>query len=470
MKNLSVYFIYSFSIAALLILFLNNKNTKIQFTDEQFFDGFDRNLTQFAKRSHARSLPDTFLPGFRSNRTVEFYVYEGPGFDFYEDCFEYYGPDAKRNPPMDITDRQYKHAGSFKFLEGIENHAWRVKDPELAKIFVVPALLGQVIRRGRCRGKSAKKMIQDLVFNLGRSKHWKRNNGLDHVLLDTDYRIEGTDKNLKQIRKYLKNMTVGHHVNYPLINLNDETGLKKNFQRDPRGCDWACTVLVPMNEREIHRETSLNYEDFKNRPNDLFFMGQWDERAGYRTRTQISKIIKNNEFHGLNYIYTNVKQYGGLQDCNFKVCLKHYNCHCKSGPRSWNLYPKLLGQSKFALAMSGDNAGSTRYFDAPNSGLIPIFIADQAFTDALPFTSKVPWRDFSFFIPETGNSEDLAAEIRSIVNSDDRILRRKFEMLMRYRDELSWTRNAGKVGENFIEEAWDRCVQPFIKNSDLYGK
>lgn len=265
------------------------------------------------------------------------------------------------------------------------------------------------------------------------------------------------------IQKYLRNMTVGHHVLAPFLNLN--VGLKVNYQYT---LPWACTVMVPMNEREIDPNTKLNFEDFKKRPVDLFFMGQWDSRKGYNIRRRVASIIEP-KFKDYTYIYTNSQVKSKLPVCNFEKCLETHQCICRNPAGLWNTYSNLIGQSKFAFAMSGDNAGSTRYFDAPNSGSIPIFIANQAFTDALPFVWKVPWRDFSFFLPES-NTADLEHEIKQIVGAKEKVLHRKFEMMMRYRDEISWTRNASQVGQNFLEEAWDRCISPFIKEPAVFGK
>ena len=171
------------SIAIFIVGFLIF-NDKLVFEDQVFitekhFDNPRTNLTQLAEHvgsnNTSTGLPATpmFIQADKTSQTLptslpensvkpritEFYIYEGPGFDFYKDCIEWYGPNAVNSLPLNLTDRDYKHASAFKFLEGIENHYWRVKDPELAKIFVVPALLGQVIRRGRCRGKTGKNMI-----------------------------------------------------------------------------------------------------------------------------------------------------------------------------------------------------------------------------------------------------------------------------------------------------------------------
>merc|ERR1712110_33611 len=130
-------------------------------------------------------------------------------------------------------------------------------------------------------------------------------------------------------------------------------------------------------------------------------------------------------------------------------------CNCKIDPEDKEAnkvrYSKLLGKSKLGLAMSGDNAASTRFIEIPNSGTIPVFIADHAFTEALPFISKVPWRDLSFFVPETNDLKALAEEINAIHNLPERILKRKWEILRKYRDEISWTRYPDKVAINFIE-------------------
>ena len=424
----------------------------------------------------------------QNTNLVPFYIYTGSAYNFYNQCISDYGPNATIIKRFNTTDRDYKHATSFKFLEGIENHPSRTRNPENAKLFVVPALIGHVVRhsggmnnnnkRATCKGLSAKTMIRRLSFSLSKSKYWKKNNGIDHVLVDTDFRITNLGKEFSSIKHFLRNMTVGFHVRSPIIDLNNQSGHQKgkDFGKTPI---WACTVLVPMNEREIDVDTKLSFEEFEKRKFELFFMGQWDGRAGYVMRKRMYRIVtehlgtyakkvKNSKNHGFryenkttNYIYVNGNEKSNLSHCNFDNFTKTDHFNCKSDMTHWNHYPKLLGQSKFALAMSGDNAGSTRYFDAPNSGTIPIFIADQAFTDGLPFVGKVPWRDFSFFLPESSDKE-LKKELVAILNVDRGILRRKFEMLMRYRDEISWTRNATKVGENFLEEAWRRCVQPFV--------
>ena len=178
------------------------------------------------------------------------------------------------------------------------------------------------------------------------------------------------------------------------------------------------------------------------------------------------------KFKNFTYIYANSNYKSNLTECDFETCMKTHQCHCKNTLDLFVdklVYGNLLGQSKFSFALSGDNAASARYYEIPNSGSIPIFIADHAFTNALPFVWKVPWRDFSFFLAES-NLSDLEKEIKEIVRVKEQVLHRKYEMLMRYRDEISWTRNASQVGQNVLEEAWDRCISPFVEKPEVFGK
>ena len=89
-------------------------------------------------------------------------------------------------------------------------------------------------------------MMSNLEKGLSESVYWKKNYGIDHVLVDTDFILERLDH---PITKYLKNMTIGHHVLAPILNLN--SGLYVDYRKDP---PWACTVMVPMNEKKIDKE------------------------------------------------------------------------------------------------------------------------------------------------------------------------------------------------------------------------
>ena len=442
---------------------------------------------------------------------IPFYVYKSPHLNWYQACSEHFSNNSKNSEFL-----QYKHSTSIHFLQSLHNHPWRVIDPEKAKLFVLPFLLGLLRLKKTCNRKSLSRFKKSAVLALKTDpvakKYWNRNNGIDHVMVDTDFRIEkhddslkalaerrtynlakalrikfkksgrkgvfsGSDKSLLDFSAYFENMTIGHHVRQPIMDLT--FGAWKYFKNNRN--KWGCTVLVPMFERLIHKDTKLTVESFLKRPIDLFFMGQWDSKKGYAVRRFLNDEFSKPGWDHINYIYaTHIYDENdeSLPFCDFNLCLKSLKCqlHCKITTEqkfNTNLYSKLIGMSKFALEMSGDNAGSTRYFDAPNSGSIPIFLTDLAFTDGLPFVGKVAWRDFSYFLPvgplekndDTEQKVNLLREIKEIVElgrKQDQSVIKKFKSLIYYRDQLSWSRNATLVSKNFFDEAWHRCVKPFL--------
>ena len=78
----------------------------------------------------------------------------------------------------------------------------------------------------------------------------------------------------------MRNITVGHHVNMPFVEHNLGNGYNYG-----KMANWKCNVVVPMVDKAPEGEAMteiISHKYFKKRPIDLFFMGQWDERDGYR--------------------------------------------------------------------------------------------------------------------------------------------------------------------------------------------
>ena len=198
-------------------------------------------------------------------------------------------------------------------------------------------------------------------------------------------------------------------------------------------------------------------------------MGQWDERDGYKLRYIYEQFFKNQHNTSaltrskIRYLYatTTGMKTETLPSCNLNTCFQT-NCLCKIKETDKHEYSKMLSNSKYSLCFYGDNPTSSRIYDALASHTIPIFISDQLFTDGLAFIQKIPWRDFSYVIPVQSSFEEIERQIIGILGESWEKKSRKFQLMKRWREEVSWSLFPENVAHNFVSEAYDRCVEPFL--------
>jgi hypothetical protein len=123
------------------------------------------------------------------------------------------------------------------------------------------------------------------------------------------------------------------------------------------------------------------------------------------------------------------------------------------------LYDSWMANSKFSLILPGDTASSSRLYDAIRQGSIPIIIGNHQFEVGLPFLWKVPWRDFAFFIPDSFDSDLFVKSLRAIENYPEKFLRKKWQVLMKFKNDVSWASDESKVVKNVLREAKWRCSE-----------
>ena len=78
------------------------------------------------------------------------------------------------------------------------------------------------------------------------------------------------------------------------------------------------------------------------------------------------------------------------------------------------------------------------------------------------FIQKIPWRDFSYIIPVQSSFEEIERQIIGILSESWEKKLRKIRLLNRWREEVSWSLFPQNVAHNFVREAYDRCVEPFL--------
>ena len=207
--------LFNLGILGLVITFLtkhgNERNFQVQ--------AYEQKLTKRALKTDI--VNSSTQNSTKNSKFIPFYIYTGPEFNFYNQCIQHHDPEGK--PSRKFGYRNYKHATGMRFLEGIFNHKWRIFDPNQAKIFVVPALISEVLRKKQCKGVTSARMIERLEKGLSESVFWRKNNGIDHVLVDTDYifsRYQGS------LTKYIKNTHSQKMISNPTMGFTKS--LRKN--------------------------------------------------------------------------------------------------------------------------------------------------------------------------------------------------------------------------------------------------
>ena len=160
-------------------------------------------------------------------------------------------------------------------------------------------------------------------------------------------------------------------------------------------------------------------------------------------------------------IYARSKPNSGWTDqlrfCNIPFCTGVgfcSNCIILKHP----LYSSWMANSKFALILPGDTASSSRLYDAIRQGTIPIIIGNHQFEVGLPFLWKVRWRDFAFFIPDHFDSSVIKETLLKILDYPDYQLKKRWEVMMKFKDDVSWSSGSSKVIDNILRETKLRCL------------
>ena len=120
-------------------------------------------------------------------------------------------------------------------------------------------------------------------------------------------------------------------------------------------------------------------------------------------------------------------------------------------PVSWRFFQTCL--------VPGDTASSSRLYDAIRQGSIPIIIGNHQFEVGLPFLWKVQWRDLAFFIPDHFDADFIKKSLRAIENYPVKLLEKRWQVLMKFKNDVSWASTESKVVKNVLREAQWRCSE-----------
>ncbi|EDQ90921.1 uncharacterized protein MONBRDRAFT_36453 [Monosiga brevicollis MX1] len=465
----------------------------------------------------AHALPTSLAPvGDAASlpKWVPFYVYEFPELDIEHLC----------EPEVIEEWRSFKHGDDMLFADHARGrHPWRVSDPEEARLFVVPAPLAFYQRNGKCKGKSTKDILRSLLEKLSQTKSWQRYQGADHVFSGSDWAVRFFANDV--IRALVKNSILGHIENFDNAHwrctvITPYSGsvwshmtrallfdaLEMNLHQyacgddDQRNCTMELERLWPTPEQAWGRPWS-------ERPYMFFLKGQIDARAGYRQRRLSCEALRDvpgphvcvsvsdpgkstyeracpdNVFAALAWATNHTGTYSNWSDPVVPGSKSEEHLEsgttpdpletwsqerCRSGHSAF-AYLYQLAASKFCLMIRGDTLSSNRLYDCIRYNSIPIIISDGIERDGLPFYSRVPWHEFSFFVKEAQQPEQLTKAFVDIMATPPEKLEAMRQSMADHMPDVLWNMAGSRVFENFLLEAADRCLdnlETFASASD----
>ena len=104
-----------------------------------------------------------------------------------------------------------------------------------------------------------------------------------------------------------------------------------------------------------------------------------------------------------------------------------------------------MASHEFCFVPRGDTPGSSRLFDAVAAGCIPVIVSDNI---ELPFRHAIPYKDFTFIIPEDdfiADPEGSLSRIVELTETDPGALHAMRNVMLRYAPELSYKAPGSRV-------------------------
>lgn len=307
--------------------------------------------------------------------------------------------------------------------------------------------------------------------------YFERNGGRDHLVVASDFAIHYPNLMSKRFKKMIANFSFGHFEFLPNIKFNGVVnGNRFNFEGGNNFVEysetppWRCTVVVPYVDKIDRSIKNINFEEWKSRNIDFFFIGQVDSRKSYKLRLDVNEMFTSNETlrKNANFIFAASKSpkvksgfahihMESIPECD-NNCFQNLNPKCSSCFSEHVNYTHLLQKSKFCLVLPGDTVSSSRLYDAISSNCIPVVLTDSLMEFGLPFVWKVSYKDFVVFLPQ--NKEFVVDNLLKIVAKVGQMGER-FERMQFYRDDVSWSSESSRVVENILTETGGRCVDNF---------
>eukprot|EP00192_Tetraselmis_astigmatica_P003019 CAMPEP_0117666994 /NCGR_PEP_ID=MMETSP0804-20121206/10699_1 /TAXON_ID=1074897 /ORGANISM="Tetraselmis astigmatica, Strain CCMP880" /LENGTH=585 /DNA_ID=CAMNT_0005474629 /DNA_START=272 /DNA_END=2029 /DNA_ORIENTATION=- len=384
----------------------------------------------------------------------------------------------------------------------LTNHPWRTHDPDEASLFVVPSVLA-LGTTGKLCSVRMEDLVQELERELLASPYYQRSQGRDHLLAEQDFRavrlvIYGDEPMENwRFKKLLYNFTDAAPAvfssfrntvrNFVFAGKHEKTYMSHGALISPSPKEMKHVPMPHLapssidscrydgnSARIVCSEAYTGEATFEayrqSRQYSLFFIGNGDRdevpgsrpRANREALRKAGKLIRPRVIEELGDVYgpniladSKPPKQVGRPNCNFTTGL---TTNCRAKGLDAEFVSEKLRQSFFAVHVQGDDASSSRVFEAIAAGTPQLFLAGRYYADVAPFKCAIAYDKIFYGIDEKSFLNDPPGTVRAaldrLVGTPDQT---EWEQLWnaqrKFADDLLWHTPGSRVGHNMIEDA-----------------
>ena len=335
--------------------------------------------------------------------SIPFYIYDE--LDWTKATF--HGKPAEELIQSLVGGGQRKHTDDYWFIKAAQRHPMRTRNPQQAKLFVVPLLLnlyaervytgpGAIPVQDACLGhRCERQLIEYTIQQLEGSPWFQQNQGRDHIFVFSHWAFSWSG-----YRDLIK-------TNFTQLSsrLNAISFERAERNATNRSTYSSYYVGYPCASSAVKKTTFVFVGNLKGK-----------RRAKFADRRTICKWI-------LNATTKNPK--GEEIEKKYSIDV------CGSGPQC-----PALAEAKYGFHIRGDTFGSNRLMDTILSGTVPIFTRRKQY-DILP--SWIDWSQLSYFVDMASLRQETFLTALDEILKDHDGYQHRLRAVLQNRRLFDWT-------------------------------
>lgn len=396
-------------------------------------------------------------PAHPTDSDVKYYVYDEYPFNWFEVCSTDFDNEGV---PYSLWKTSTDYWLGVRALN--ESDPWRVRDPKLADVFIVPALLTvSHIMEEACQ-MPRYKMLNDLELALAASEFFQSEkphlieasrwcwadysnySNIERLLaLDFENRTLG-----KENKQFLLGGMVGKQCGAQAV-LGDTPGWESS--KHPLLFHFAGSIKNVVGD--------VNRQQLCDAIGD---MDAWIKHSSICVSSakpaNLMSDLEIRRLEGRNNAISQDDPGPCVKAFPHRAVASVYETQCDGTMVSCNVNPQTfdycgtLARSKFLLFTPGDTWNSNRLFDGIENGVVPVLMSRQQLS-ILPFASEIPWEDMVFVLDnEQSYSPDdwrcnlnhtspdsLRQALSELAGVPSWRLKQMRQLILQHRSKLSWS-------------------------------
>ncbi|KAH0488245.1 MAG: hypothetical protein KVP17_005102 [Porospora cf. gigantea B] len=393
-------------------------------------------------RSHASQGVDREILG-----RIPFYLY--PLSDFAE-------VNAKCDIPVGSTYR-FTHRNDtlpVLFYEKLQNHKWRVENPDDAALFVPPINVDMAVGGGCGNVQGYLSAVKTVLEGLKPFKEKK-----SHLtLMGTAKAIARMRNDRHSYMRFLNKFIIG----------------SSNWKRLDLGKEY-CSFKIPflpdkipnnaLDERDLQKQAA---EQYANRESVAAMIARaTDIREATADRRFVVEVMSKMKSKSYLYFFGPERpkeQESWFEDFDMPRCDETLSgCslrlpeHADSDLESTKRW-KQLSDSRFNLQFAHDVYGSQKLENAALVGTFNVILDDSALDFVMPFPCLLPWTQMTYYMNKSAFIKNPSALLTEAINGDQANFAGRLRLYQDHIADILWVHPASRVPENALLTAARRCV------------